>query len=253
MKMTYGQLEQTLAAHLHVHPDKVPTLRSRIKQLQRLQFPPGVNVGRGSKMEYTGEHLLMLVTVFELIGFGLPAQTAANTVSDHWAKFASGYALAALQDRRFRVKERDQVLAILWLQSLHEIQFDPKWTEVNPSSLKICDETAAKRELRPYKFDQHHTRLFLSVGKLLTRVLQIAKEQAGVADASAFDEEFHAWLPVGDANGIDFANYYPDRSNLALRKRLQQIYGKDPDSLTPQGVEEANQFLANDLSEGAPF
>ncbi len=253
MKLTYGQLELTLASHLQIHPDKVPTLRSRIKQLQRLQFPPGVNVGRGSKMEYTGEHLFMLVTVFELIGFGLPAQTACNLVKDHWSHFAAGYSLAALQERRSTKDKPDQVLAILWMQSLHEIQFSAGWGDVLPSSLKVCDETAAKRELRPYDFDHHYTRLFLSLGKLLARVVKIAKEQAGVKDASIYDDDFHPWLPQGDMSGIDFAEYYPDRSNLAIRKRLQQMYGTDPDAMTPDGMEEANQFLANDYSNGAPF
>lgn len=253
MKLTYGQLELTLAIHLRVHPDKVPTLRSRIKQLQRLQFPPGVNVGRGSKMEYTGEHLFMLVTAFELIGLGLPAQTVCNLVTDHWAHFSAGYALSALQDRRFNQDKPEQVLAVVWMQSLHEIQFGNDLNEVRPSFVLICDESAAKRELRPYNFDHHYSRIILSIGKLLLRIIKIAKEQSGVKGATAYDDDFHSWLPSADMAGVDFASRYPDRSNLVIRKRLQHMYGNDPDSLTPDGADEANEFLANDYSEAAPF
>ncbi|MDJ0979249.1 MAG: hypothetical protein QNI87_12050 [Erythrobacter sp.] len=248
MKLTFGQLETTLANHLHIHPDKVPTLRSRIKQLQRLQFPPGVNVGRGAKMEYSGEHLFMLVSAFELIGFGLPAQAACNLVNTHWNVLAGGYGLAALQARRPSEDEAQHVLAVLWVRSLHDIQFNPSWGDVEASSLKVADERAAIRELKSYKFDTNNTRLILSVGKVLERILNIAKERAGVDGASIYDDEFHGWLPQGEETGFDFADYYPDRSNLKMRTRLQQFYGSDPNSLTPEGAEEARAFVENDYS-----
>ncbi|PSO12626.1 MULTISPECIES: hypothetical protein [unclassified Sphingobium] len=94
MILTYAQIESTLAGHLRVHPDKLGTLRARIKQLQKLQFPPGVNVGRGTKMAYSGAHLFQLLAAFELINIGLPAATATGLVTPNWRQFAAGFARA---------------------------------------------------------------------------------------------------------------------------------------------------------------
>ncbi len=256
MRLTYGQLETVLANHLRVHPDKLPTLRSRIKQLQRLKFPPGVNVGRGAKMEYSGEHLFMLVTAFELIGAGHPAQAACNLVSDHWTDFAAAYALAALHARRYRTEkdkqDQDQILAVLWVQSLHEIQFS-QFGKPAGSEIQITDELGTKYGFRAYDdVRPRFAQLVLSIGEILRRVLKIASAQAGVR-TSPHDQEFHGWLPKGEAANINLAFPYPDRSNIEQRKRLHQFHGNDPDSFTPDGVAEAQDFIANDFGPPDPF
>lgn len=252
MQLTYGQLEMVLSLHLQIHPDKVPTFRSRLKQLQRLEFPPGVNVGRGSKMTYTAEHLFMLVTVFEILGFGLPAQTACKLVTLHWEHFSAGYALTALQRRRFREGDKEQVLAVVYVHSLYEIQFS-QYGSAEFSSVKICDRGAAEQELVTTRYTREHSRLIISVSGLFDRVLDIARTRTGVVGATIYDKEYHGWLPLADARGYNFKGYYPDRSNLKLRKEQHSRYKNDPDCLTQEGVEEANQFLLNDYDTEAPF
>jgi hypothetical protein len=252
MKLTYGQLELTLASHLHIHPDKVGTLRSRIKQLQRLQFPPGVNVGRGLKMEYTVEHLFMLVTAFELIGSGLPALPACNLVKQHWAHFAAGYALSVLQERELGGEKRDPIVAIVTVRNLHDIQFSVRWNDAEESAVEICDIAAAVSRLHPSKYNKTFTRILLSAGALVNRILEIAHESAGVKDASIYLESFDEWLPAGIMSGISFKGYYPDRSNLELRKSLHLIFANDPRCLTPEGEEEARVFRENGYST-VPF
>lgn len=252
MQLTYGQLESVLSLHLQIHPDKVPTFRSRLKQLQRLEFPPGVNVGRGSKMSYSAEHLFMLVIVFEILSFGLPAQTACKVVNQHWSMFAGGFALAALQERSWDNKNSEQVLAILRMHSLFEIQFDARG-EVAFSSVKICDASVAKDEFVAHNYDREYSRFIVSVGRLLNRVIDIARDQAGVKRADEWDEEFNDWLPKGAEAQFLFRSHYPDRSNLEMRKRLHMLYNNDPLSLTPEGLEEANTFLVNGYMFEAPF
>lgn len=254
MKLTFAQLELVLARHLRVHPDKQGTLRSRIKQLQRLQFPPGVNVGRGSKMEYTGEHLFMLVSAFELISLSLPAQTATTVVTDHWDTFAAGYALAALRFRELPSPSEEngvQILAVLKLRGMHEIQFSSSRKSL-PSELRIQDETVARSELRPYDHHEDYSRIFISIGLLTKRVLKIAIEQAGV-HTSIHDNEFNGWLPKGENRWISFATRYPDRSNIDQRKALHAYFGSDPESLTPEGVEEGRLFAKNEYTPDYPF
>ena len=94
--------------------------------------------------------------------------------------------------------------------------------------------------------------LVLSIGEILRRVLKIASAQAGVR-TSPHDQEFHGWLPKGEAANINLAFPYPDRSNIEQRKRLHQFHGNDPDSFTPDGVAEAQDFIANDFGPPDPF
>lgn len=94
MEMSYRQLEVILAAFLSVHPERLGTFRSRLKQLQRLEFPDGVNIGRGTRMTYGATHLLQLAVAFELIGTGMPAKTATETVNAYWPRFKAAFGRA---------------------------------------------------------------------------------------------------------------------------------------------------------------
>src|SRR5690606_36146481 len=176
MQLTYAQLEQTLSAHLRIQPDKLPTFRARIKQLQRLEFPPGINVGRGVRMEYTAEHLLKLATVFELLDFGYPAQAACHLVEAHWPLWSAGYALAALNDRQ-RTRERDEdggrVFAALIVNSLHEIQFH-KYGNLRPSEVEIHDLKWLRVKLEGEAFKNRWSHLVISLDQLLANVLKMA-------------------------------------------------------------------------------
>ena len=91
MQLSYRQLEATLAAYLNVHPDRIGTFRARMKQLQRLEFPIGVNIGRGVRMTYTASHLLQLAAAFEIMGAGLAAKTATNLVNEFWDRFEAAF------------------------------------------------------------------------------------------------------------------------------------------------------------------
>jgi len=240
MELSYKQLEKTLLAHFRISPDKEPTFRSRIKQLQRLNFPAGVNVGRGAKMIYGAEHLLMLVSAFELIGTGIPAQLACNLVTTHWATLAGGYALAAVASRGGGRAE--PILAVIAVKTMHEIQFGRSGS-VKPSGVAIFDVFAFEHMLRPPNYDRSKTHIVLSLDTLLREVLTAGRNQAGIVDAWSRSEVFHGWLPSGRVPGFYFKGRYPDQSNLEMRQHLHQRYGTDPDSMTPDGAEKAREFL----------
>lgn len=246
MELSYGQLETTLAQHLRIQPDRIPTLKSRIKQLQRLEFPPGVNVGRGSKMSYTGEHLFQMVTVFELLGFGIPAKSACEITMRHWNVFAGGFALSILQDRRPTEHENvEDVYAVLHIRAMHEIQFTSYSSKAEASELKVTDLSALQSEFTDYSFASDYTRWIMSISAIQRRVMRIALEAAGVGSSNLFDEEFHPWLPKGADSQFSFRTYYPDRSNLEMRREVHARGGGDPDVLTEEGAKEAKEFIRN--------
>lgn len=82
--LSYAQLENTLAEHFRVAPGRRKKFRMRVKQLQRLHWPRGVNNGRQSRMSYTAQHVLELAFVFELIELGLPPDRAISQVTIWW-------------------------------------------------------------------------------------------------------------------------------------------------------------------------
>lgn len=246
MELSYGQLEHSLAMYLRIHPDKVPTLRSRIKQLQRLQFPPGVNVGRGAKMMYTREHLFQMAIAFELIGCAVPAQTACQVASRHWEEFGAGIALAMLNGRRMEMEVSD-VHAVIQINALHELQISSTGAPVSPSAVQIVDSRGLSAAIATLGSSRRYTRIVICLTKLMSDLTNIARSDAGVRNGDLFQPDFHDWLPGSAVEYIMFADRYPDRSNLKLRQRLHNIFRNDPDSETAAGAAEASAYRKSDF------
>ena len=128
VEITRKQLERMLIAHHRIRPDKEETFRSRIKTLQRMGFPPGTNVGRGPKVGYSAEHLLMLISVLELQQIGLPADRAIKTLEAGWRDLKGGYGAAyELQDRfpRDQVIDDEKIFGWIHVRALSEMQLPP--------------------------------------------------------------------------------------------------------------------------------
>lgn len=79
MELSYGEVEELLA-HLHdVHESRRMALMGRIKHFQRLGWPGGTNLGKGSRVRYDVRRTLRLVAAFELLQFGLtPERSVAS-------------------------------------------------------------------------------------------------------------------------------------------------------------------------------
>lgn len=71
MELTYKQIEELLAALHGVHPDRRVALLGRIKHFQRLGWPEGTNVGKGSRVRYDTRRTFSLVVAFELLEIGM--------------------------------------------------------------------------------------------------------------------------------------------------------------------------------------
>nr|WP_314446346.1 hypothetical protein [uncultured Sphingomonas sp.] len=87
----FRTLEISLATAFRIPLDELPRFRARIKQLQRLGFPAGVNIGRGVKMPYSTEHLTKLGLAFSLLESGLTAKIATDLVEQRWDRWRSGF------------------------------------------------------------------------------------------------------------------------------------------------------------------
>lgn len=210
MILTYGQIEATIVGHLRIHPDRVSTLRARIKQLQKLQFPLGVNVGRGAKMQYSGEHLFQIVTAFELINVGLPAFTATTITAENWDIFAASYAYA--------IKLRNSSLTTVKMPFIYtritHVALSALLSEhdADDSGGIVIETMETLRQTLDY-YDHPRT-----AGHILLCTSQIAESTLGAARRvgrvpNAFnDDEFETWPSHHSADRL---NLLPDSANVS--------------------------------------
>lgn len=194
MELTRKQLEAVLVAHHRIQPEKQATFRSRIKTLQRMGFPPGTNVGRGPKVDYSADHLLMLVTVFELQQIGLPADRAIKTVLAGWDGLKVGFGVAFQLQDQFK-PSAEKVLGWIHGRALRDMQFElrpplhhagiPFATAITASAFtQRLQQTSAKRMSYSY--------LVLDLSDITRSVVAACTDAAGL-DEVDLGLELHRW------------------------------------------------------------
>jgi hypothetical protein len=87
---SFGDIEKALATVHHIAPNKRSAFANRLKHLQRLGFPPGINTGRGRAADYQAEHVVLLALALELLSFGYTPERAAAAILDSLAELARG-------------------------------------------------------------------------------------------------------------------------------------------------------------------
>lgn len=97
--MQYRELEAVLAKLIGVYPDRRPRFQARLKQLQRMGFPEGVNAGRSARAEYRADQLFKLAFVLELLQIGITPERAISFVQTWWDKIRRGLLLAGNTDQ----------------------------------------------------------------------------------------------------------------------------------------------------------
>jgi hypothetical protein len=87
LKISFGQLTETLCRLYKVTPERRSALVARLKYHQRESFPPNVDPGRGPRPAYGLEATFMLVFTFELSRLRIPSGEASRIVSSNWPVF----------------------------------------------------------------------------------------------------------------------------------------------------------------------
>lgn len=85
MNLSYADAVQILIGRHCIAADRQGAFKARLKHLQRLGFPAGVNTGKGRRAVYDWLQIIELNLAFELIGFGLPPELAVDIVSNSCA------------------------------------------------------------------------------------------------------------------------------------------------------------------------
>ena len=83
MELTFAQVEKALALTNAVAETKRSAFAYRLKHLQKLRFPPGVNTGRGKAAAYDVGHLYLLGVALELNQLGLTPERTVNVINQN--------------------------------------------------------------------------------------------------------------------------------------------------------------------------
>lgn len=124
--LSFAEVSSLLAGMHLIDPAKEGTFRSRIKHLQRLNFPPGVNTGKGRPAEYGVEQFLLLAVAFELLQLGLTPERARSLLTQRQEEVLAAFHRAAIPPSLFY---RQEYLMFLDPRALSALQFDPSEDE----------------------------------------------------------------------------------------------------------------------------
>jgi hypothetical protein len=90
--LSYGfaDVEAALAQVHHIADPKRSAFANRLKHLQRLGFPEGVNTGRGRAATYLPEHVFLIAVALQLNEFGITPERAIKLISNSMGRIADG-------------------------------------------------------------------------------------------------------------------------------------------------------------------
>lgn len=96
--MGYGfaDVEAALAEVHRIPEERRSPFSNRLKHLQRLGFPPGVNTGRGRAATYFAEHAFLLAVALQLTELSVTPERAIRLIEISFAGLAGG-AFAAVE------------------------------------------------------------------------------------------------------------------------------------------------------------
>ncbi|MCW3796487.1 hypothetical protein OMW55_01510 [Sphingomonas sp. BN140010] len=95
MQLSFAQVEGALAGAHSISADRRSAFRHRLKHVQRLNFLPGINTGRGRAATYSASDLFLLGVVLELNQLGLTPERAIGVVQDDMHAVAMAAHMAA--------------------------------------------------------------------------------------------------------------------------------------------------------------
>ena len=96
MSLTFAQAQFVVSTVAGIASEKSETFQSRLKQWQKMGFPEGTRVGRGTKAEYGALQIFQLVILVKLLRVGMPPERAQKVVTSAWPALRGGIVEAVL-------------------------------------------------------------------------------------------------------------------------------------------------------------
>ena len=190
-------------------------------------------------MTYTAEHLFKLAVAFELIGCGLPAQTATTLVEELWNTICGAFGLTWLNGM-VAYRQRPIFLRFI-IRSLADIQYPDRAGSTEAGSAVVEDMDHLKYVM---EFDIERSSFcspVIPAHLMFKSLLDTAARVAGKANADK-DAEFEAWIPKGKVESYWFKEQYPDVRNVEMRAYMCDMFGHDRAFDSPEEVEKTRKF-----------
>ncbi len=96
MSLNFSEASFVVAMVAGITPEKAATFQSRLKQWQKMGFPEGTRVGRGTKAEYGALQVFQLAILVKLLRVGLTPERAQKVVISAWPALRGGIVEAVL-------------------------------------------------------------------------------------------------------------------------------------------------------------
>lgn len=188
--MNYGGAEALFASINAIRPDKRIAFKARLKHLQRLGFPPGVNTGTGRSANYGAGEIYQLGIALELLQLGLSPERAVRLVSGNIEvlKNAGRTALAELINQ-----SKDYAMFLIFdpsgLAELSEqmAEDEASWTLTYGGPAKI-------RELLPIFIEEARRASIMNVSLLIDGVRDTLEAQHSREAADTFVADLEDWF-----------------------------------------------------------
>lgn len=90
MALSFKQVVAILKDVNGIHADRQSAFESRLKQWQKMGFPDGVNVGKGTRASYGAKQVYQLAICLALLEIGMTPERAHEVVRLGWKEFALG-------------------------------------------------------------------------------------------------------------------------------------------------------------------
>lgn len=113
-------IENALSMVHFVASSRRSAFAGRLKHLQRMGFPPGVNTGRGRPASYGPPELLLLAIVLELNEFGISPERAVQATLAEPELLGEG-----LQSSLSRMGRDGQIICNIPARGLYDLSEDP--------------------------------------------------------------------------------------------------------------------------------
>lgn len=91
MSLSFAEASFITGLIAGIHPSKVETFASRIKQWQKKGFPEGTQVGKGARAQYGATQILQLALMAKLLKVGLTPERAQKVIETAWPVFKDGF------------------------------------------------------------------------------------------------------------------------------------------------------------------
>lgn len=85
MHLGYGQLQQLMMDMHGIPSSRATAVSSRIRYMNRMDFPRGLRVGKGGRAAYDIEQALAMALAFELLQYEMTPLRTVRTVRGGWA------------------------------------------------------------------------------------------------------------------------------------------------------------------------